>query len=173
MRRKKISLQKAIENNRWIDHIYPPNSHVEVSEFVDLWEVIKDTKLINNVEDDIRWRWTESGEYTTKSASKIQFQGNELFQTQNYANMEGQDGIEMQILRMDTNAQKKLTANNLMKRGSTDDPMCKLCANDQETPAHMCKDCPFTKEVWELIKVWFGLTDLSSINTIGSLHNYW
>ena len=72
----------------------------------------------------------------------------------------------MQNFRMDTNTQKKiLTANNLMKRGWTDDPICKLCANDQETATHLCKDCPFTKEVWELIKVWFGLTDLSSINT--------
>jgi len=30
----------------------------------------------------------------------------DLFQAQNYANLEGQDGTEMQILRMDTNAQK-------------------------------------------------------------------
>ena len=68
---------------------------------------------------------------------------------------------------------KILTANNLTKRGWMDDPICKLCANDQETPTHLCKDCPFAKEVWELIKVWFGLTDLSSINTSGSIHNYW
>ena len=60
-----------------------------------------------------------------------------------------------------------------MKRGWTDDPICKLCTNDQETPTHLCKDCPFTKEVWELIKIWFSLTDLSSISTTGSLHNYW
>jgi hypothetical protein len=74
-RRKKILVQKALENNIWIDHIYPPSSHEEVSEFVNLWEAIKDTQLIDNVEDDIRWRWTENGEYTTKSAYKIQFKG--------------------------------------------------------------------------------------------------
>ena len=66
-------MQKALENNIWIDHIYPPSSHEEVSEFVNLWEAIKDTQLIDNVEDDILW--TENGEYTTKSAYKIQFQG--------------------------------------------------------------------------------------------------
>ena len=97
-------MQKALENSRWIDHIYPPNSHAQVSEFADLREAIKDTQLTNNMEDDIRWRWTESGEYTTKSAYEIQFQGT-FFQAQNYANLEGQDGTKMQILRMDTNAQ--------------------------------------------------------------------
>ena len=46
--------QITLENNRWIDHIYPPNSHAQVSEFADLWEAIKDTQLTNNMEDDIR-----------------------------------------------------------------------------------------------------------------------
>jgi len=55
----------------WIDHIYPPSSHEEISKFVNLWEAIKDTQLINNVEDDIRWRWIENGEYTTKGNQGI------------------------------------------------------------------------------------------------------
>ena len=55
----------------WIDHIYPPSSHEEVSEFVNLWEAIKDTQVIDNVEDDIRWRWIENGEYTTKGNQGI------------------------------------------------------------------------------------------------------
>ena len=33
-----------------------------------------------------------------------------------------------------------------------DDTDCKLCSNDQETPFHLCKDCPFTKEVWGILK---------------------
>jgi len=59
-RMKKISVQKALENNRWIDHIYPPGSYEEVPDFVNLWEAIKDTPLISRVEEDIRWRWIEN-----------------------------------------------------------------------------------------------------------------
>ena len=68
-------MQKALEKNRWIDHIFPPSSHEEVSDYVNLWKAIKDTQLSNEVEDDISWRWTENGEYTTKSAYKIKFEG--------------------------------------------------------------------------------------------------
>jgi hypothetical protein len=94
----------------------------------------------------------------------------------------------MLFLCLDFAAQKILTANNLMKRRWTDDPMCKLCGIDHETPIHLCKVCPYTKEVWDNItpmqgsytkevwdniKVWFNLTDLSTVSTNGSLHNFW
>jgi hypothetical protein len=65
---------------------------------------------------------------------------------------------------------KILIANNLFKRGWSDDMECKLCSSDQETPVHLCKDCPFTKEVWGIIKQWFNLSALDSINIAGSLH---
>jgi hypothetical protein len=73
--RKKITVQKMLENNKWIDHIFPPCTQDEVSELVTLWETINDTRLITGVEDGIKWRWTENGEYTTKSAYRIQFEG--------------------------------------------------------------------------------------------------
>ena len=68
---------------------------------------------------------------------------------------------------------KVLTANNLFKRGRTDDTDCKLCDNDQETPVQLCKDCPFTKEVWGILKQWFNLSVLDSVNTTGSIYSYW
>jgi hypothetical protein len=68
---------------------------------------------------------------------------------------------------------KILTTNNLMKHGWDNDPMCKLCWIEQETPTHLCKDCPYTKEVWEVIKLWFHLLVLNTVNTSGSLHQYW
>jgi phage major head subunit gpT-like protein len=35
-RRKKITVQQALTNEKWIDHIYPPVSQEEVKEFVSL-----------------------------------------------------------------------------------------------------------------------------------------
>jgi hypothetical protein len=46
---------------------------------------------------------------------------------------------------------KILTTNNLDKRGWSNDPLCKLCACELETPTHLCKDCMLTKKVWEQI----------------------
>jgi hypothetical protein len=60
-----------------------------------------------------------------------------------------------------------------MKRGWDNDPICKLCGIEQETPTHLCKDYPYTKEVWEVIELWFHLSVLNTVNTSGSLHQYW
>jgi len=40
-----------------------------------LWEAVDQIQLDENREDNIYWRWTADGEYTTKSAYSIQFQG--------------------------------------------------------------------------------------------------
>ena len=50
---------------------------------------------------------------------------------------------------------KIVTANNLFKRGWTDDTDCKL--NKLENPG-----CSFTKEVWGYINQWFNLSILDS-----------
>jgi hypothetical protein len=39
----------------------------------------------------------------------------------------------------------------------------------KESPTHLCKDCPYTKEVWEDIELWFHLSILNTMNTSGSL----
>jgi len=47
------------------------------------------------------------------------------------------------------------------------------CGNDSETPTHLCKDCAFTKQVWSILKQWFGLAAIDTVGSNGSLHNYW
>ena len=66
-----------------------------------------------------------------------------------------------------------LIAHNLMKRQWPHDPICKLCGNNPKTPTHLCKDCVFSKRVWETLKQWLGLATIDTVRTKGSLHNYW
>jgi len=66
-----------------------------------------------------------------------------------------------------------LTANNLMKQQWPHDPICKLCGSNPKTPTHLCKDCVFSKQVWETLKQCFGLATIDTVRTEGSLHNYW
>ena len=97
------------------------------------------------MENEVRWRWTVDWKYSTKSAYPIQFTG--TFSK-----------TKITPFCMDLIAQKRiLAANNLLKCSWTDDMDCRLCGNDPETPVHLCKDCPFTKEVWGIIKQWFQL----------------
>jgi len=74
-KRKKISVQKMLQEHRWIYHILPLQTPQEIQEYVHLWERVNGTRLEKNREDTIRWRWTTDGEYTTKSAYRVQFEG--------------------------------------------------------------------------------------------------
>lgn len=74
-KRKKITVRRALTNNKWIDHIYPPTSQEEVIQFVKLWEALNGVVLNDSAQDDITWRWIEDGVYTTRSTYHIQFVG--------------------------------------------------------------------------------------------------
>jgi len=73
-KRKKLTVQKASENNSWVAHISPLVTTQEIREYVTLWEAVGQTQLHENMEYSIRWRWTVDGKYTAKSAYNIQFQ---------------------------------------------------------------------------------------------------
>lgn len=53
----------------------------EMAKFVVLWDLLQDIQLTNQP-DCIRWKWTASGEYTSKSAYRAQLQGR-------YSNIQG------------------------------------------------------------------------------------
>jgi len=64
-------------------------------------------------------------------------------------------------------------ANNLIKRNCPNDPTCKLCGNELETPMHLCKDYTFSKQVWLILRSWFGLSIIDTVGVSSFLHNYW
>lgn len=118
------------------------------------------------------WRWTPDGEYSTKSALLVQFAGR--FSKIKITHIwKAKAEPKCRFFAWTLLHKKILTANNLLKRGWTDETDCRLCGNDLETPVHLCKDCPFTKEVWEILKQWFQLTAMQSVNISGSLHSFW
>jgi hypothetical protein len=91
-------------------------------------------------EDTITWRWTTDGEYTTKSAYCIQFEGtfSKLKLTPIW---KAKAKPKCRFFVWTLLHKKILVANNLMKRHWPNDPICKLCGNDLETLMHLCKDC--------------------------------
>jgi len=46
-----------------------------VLQFVRLWEALREVHLNDTADDDITWRWTADGVYTTRSAYQVQFVG--------------------------------------------------------------------------------------------------
>jgi hypothetical protein len=50
-----------------------PNNQTSPNQFVQLWVLIQNVHLVEDVEDDIHWKLTSNGEYSTASAYNLQF----------------------------------------------------------------------------------------------------
>jgi hypothetical protein len=68
---------------------------------------------------------------------------------------------------------KVLTADNLQKRHWQCNPVCCLCNSALETVTHLCKDCPFSREVWNKILIWGNCSFLGGNQTSESLYDWW
>jgi hypothetical protein len=171
--REKISRRKRnYRKNKWITHILPILTPKEIQEYVSLWEAVQQIQLDVDREDTITWRWTTDGEYTTKSAYCIQFEGTSS-KLKFTLIWKAKAKPKCRFFAWTLLHKKILAANNLMKRHWPNDPICKLCGNNLETPTHLCKDCAFCKQVWSILKPWFGLSMIDTVGSNGSLHNYW
>jgi len=135
----------------------------EIKEYISPWEEVNQIQLQDDVDDSIRWRWTTDGEYTTKSAYGIQFIST-FSKLKLLPIWKAKTEPKCRFFAWTLLHKKILTANNLAKRNWPNDPICKLCGIDPETPTHLCKDCIFTKQVWTIIKRWLGP---SVVDTVG------
>lgn len=146
-KRKNIMVHKALQGNRWISHISPITSLTELHEYVKLWEEVQYIHLDSNSEDSILWRWTADGEYTSRSAYHIQFKGS-FSKLCIMPIWKARAEAKCRFFAWTLLHKKILTANNLIKRNWPNGPICKLCGTGPENPTHLCKDCPFSKQVW-------------------------
>jgi hypothetical protein len=52
-RGKKISVQKAMHENKWISHIMPLSTEIEIQEYVLVWEAVQQIHLDTTGEDTV------------------------------------------------------------------------------------------------------------------------
>jgi hypothetical protein len=108
-----------IHLNLYFCLFYDPNSittatHIE--KFVSLWIRIQEVHLVQGVKDSITWKWTPDGNYSTRSAYRIQFRGSFAKFPRDHiwkAHAENKCKVFTRILIHE----KLLTADNLQKRG--------------------------------------------------------
>lgn len=72
-RKKKRTVAEALQDNKWIDDIQYNLTTALVTDFFKVFEIIwtSGITLTQDIEDNIRWKWTTSGVYTTKSAYQM------------------------------------------------------------------------------------------------------
>jgi hypothetical protein len=74
-RRKNITAMKATVQNKWVTNMSPIQSMEDLQECITLWEEVTRVQRVDDAEDEIKWKWTPDGQYTRKSAYRIQFLG--------------------------------------------------------------------------------------------------
>ena len=77
-KRKNRSLREALVNNNWVRDLDLHNVHfsaVHFSEYCDLRHQVSQATLQPDIPDNIDWKLTADGMYTTKSAFDAQFLG--------------------------------------------------------------------------------------------------
>lgn len=152
--RKNRTLRQDITDHNWTRGLWRMQSGEELAEFILLWDVVQEVHLTDE-DDQIRWRWTASGQYTAKSAYEAQFRGT-------YSSFYGatiwKAHIEskLKFFAWLLIQSKLLTADKLLLRHWQCNTICPLCDQELETTVHLCLRCSYSKEVWFLVSNWTG-----------------
>jgi hypothetical protein len=171
-KRKNITVEKALTNNNWIRLCFPCSGEVELREFVSLWQAIGNMQELNGLEDTITWKWSADGQYSASSAYNIQFSSN--YSTMNLCPIwKAMVEPRCRFFAWTLLHKRILTADNLLKRGWPCNPLCCLCNSAPETILHLCKDCSFSREVWNKVLSWANLPFLNGILGDTSLYDWW
>jgi hypothetical protein len=118
----------------------------ELHEFISLWEGVTAVNRVEDMDDEIKWKWTPDVQYTTQSAYRIQFLGRRKNQ------LSPRFGKRMQSENVESlrgsSSNTKFSPQTIWKRGWPHEPRCQLCSTMPETPTHLCFQCSYTKNVW-------------------------
>jgi hypothetical protein len=127
---------------------------------VKIWDIIDSIVLQHEVPDQFRWKLTQSGSYSSKSAYAAFFVGTIKM------------GPWKRIWRSWAPPRCKFfiwlffhnrcwTADRLAKRGLPHPEACPFCEQAEETIQHFLVECVFTRQIWVLILQCLGLLDLA------------
>jgi hypothetical protein len=149
-------MHKELQNSNWVFAVRRISTEVEIREFINLCQLLRGVSLNMNKKDEILWRWTTNEDYSASSSYKIQFQGSHPpFQTKKLWKARAEPKVK--IFWWTSMHQKNLTADNLDARGMPHNPLCPLCGMEPEDAKHLLINCVFTREIYRLIWLWFGM----------------
>jgi len=169
--RKNRTVREDIINQQWTRGLWRMDSVELMSQFVVLWDAVQQVQLTDRP-DEIVWRWTANGAYTSKSAYLAQLKGTFCtFDAQSiwHAHAEGKHRFFAWLLVQS----KILTADKLVARNWLCDTNCALCDQVHETAAHLCLHCSYAKQVWLAMSNWTsGAIQIPAVQDEG-IEDWW
>ena len=170
--RKNRSVAKEMQDDNWIRSIARLSTPVQLTQFIEIWDMVTATNLTPDLPDDISWTLTSDGVYSTSSAYNAQFHGSfPKFGADKIWSAQAEP--KCKLFAWLAIHGKLLTADMLAIRGWPHDPSCQLCLGAPETAIHLCKDCPFSTAVGNLVNSWDGINTQAQGPSFTSISEWW
>jgi hypothetical protein len=158
-RHKCRTLANAPGNENWIRDVMHDITPTLLLEYTMLWILIDATVFDSEdtEEDEIVWTRSASGEYSTKSAYEIQFDGSFI------------SSFPMTIWQVWVPSRCKFfswlmlhsrfwTAGRLLMREWRNDYFCLVCRRNLEMVSHLFQECLYVRQVWTKIGNWASIS---------------
>ena len=174
--RKHWKVREALKENALILKIRPPAvvSTEHVAQFFTLWMLLHEVHLDELAEDDIVWKHSDSGHYSTASAYRAQFLGLVLSPMDQMV-WKPWAPPKVKFFAWLALQDRIWTADRLAKRGWPNCGPCPLCRGVQECGTHLFFRCRFTLRLWNLVIQKFLIHDMdtSAWSSFDSVKTWW
>jgi len=150
----------SLNNRAWVSDIRGALTVQILIEYIYLWEMLSNVELQPDVEDTHIWQFSNTGQYTSKSAYEALFIGAIQF------------GPWERIWRSWAPSKCKFflwvaahkrcwTGDRLARKGLQHPAACPLCDQAQETIDHLLVSCVFARQLWFSLLLKFCLQVLA------------
>jgi hypothetical protein len=156
----------------WIRDLRGTITWAVLSDFLTLSEVIADFSLSDGVPDKHIWRFSPTGQYSSKSAYDMLFLGSTSFGAFERV-WESWAPSKCSFFLWLVMHNRCWIADRLAKRGLPHPSVCPLCDQEEETIQHLLISCVFARQFWYLLLRRSGLPNLSPDNALCSLDDWW
>jgi hypothetical protein len=162
-KRKNRLVVDALTNNVWVRDVDHNMSQQVIAEYLHLSDRLQNVALAPTQEDKIIWVHSANGQYSARSAYKMQF--------------EGLGNCNMAGFTWETKAPPKCrfftwlllqnriwTAARLQIRQWPNEYFCQLCIRNLETAFHLFVECPVVRSIWDRVAIWVRSSNLAPVN---------
>ena len=160
-KKKNCTVGDAINSNNWVRNVRLDESFTNdhLHQYFELWLLLLDVHLDPHMPDDIHWKLTESGEYTAKSAYKMQFMGT-IASAMEKTIWKNWGPPKTKFFAWLAIQNRIWTADRLERRGLPNCGLCPFCNQVTESVSHIFTQCRLMRRVWDLVIEWLGLHTL-------------
>ena len=145
-KRKNRTVSDALADDKWIRDVDYSRTERVVEEFISLWTCLQGITVQPTHEDKITWLHTADGQYTARSAYKIQFLGMASSMTAEIT-WKTKAPPKCRFFTWLMLQNRIWIAARLMLRQWPNEYFCQLCVRNLETVSHLFQECGYSRNI--------------------------